>query len=127
MASLTMTHMHPVKMIWPAMLLAPFSSLHYVRSASEHKLVGYNEADVSCNLEGKKSTTGVLFCLNNTCHGDIVQMGGLKRIASINMNNQLAIQLCKNPVFHRGSIFIETCFNFLMEGVGGMVIHHVVC
>jgi len=43
------------------------------------------------------------------------------------IDNQLAIQLCKNPVFHGRSKHIETRFHFIRENVesGKVAVRHV--
>ena len=43
------------------------------------------------------------------------------------INNQSAIQLCKNPVFHGRSKHIETRFHFIRENVesGKVTVRHV--
>ncbi|KAJ1274997.1 hypothetical protein BS78_05G102800 [Paspalum vaginatum] len=49
--------------------------------------------------------------------------GKAASIATINIDNQSTIQLCKNPVFHGRSKHIETQFHFIRDCVeGGQVV-----
>ena len=53
--------------------------------------------------------------------------GKAPSIATIFIDNQSAIQLCKNPVFHGRSKHIETRFHFIRESVenGKVAVQHV--
>ena len=48
-------------------------------------------------------------------------------VAKLHVDNQSAIQLCRNPVFHGRSKHIETRFHFIRECVEGgkIVVQHV--
>ncbi|XP_014660662.1 uncharacterized protein LOC106804323 [Setaria italica] len=131
----------------------------YTRDDNDLKLQGFSDADMAGDVEDRKSTTSVLFCLGrapvtwqsqkqpvvalSSCEAEYIAAstaacqgiwlgrllgsfyGRAASVANIHIDNQSAIQLCKNPVFHGWSKHIDTCFHYIRECVeGGRVAIH---
>ncbi|WVZ93229.1 hypothetical protein U9M48_039227 [Paspalum notatum var. saurae] len=124
--------------------------LHYKREGEgQAQLVGFSDADMAGDLDGRKSTSGVLFFLGgnpitwqsskqkvvalSSCEAEyiaaattscqalwlarlVTDMVGTKSGApELKVDNEAAIALSKNPVFHDRSKHIDTKFHFIRE------------
>jgi hypothetical protein len=125
---------------------------HYQRRKKEQAvLVGYSDSDLAGDIDTRRSTTGVLFFLDNNvitwqsqkqkvvalssceaeymaattaaCQGIwlarlIAELRGDEVGATkLNIDNQSAIALSKNPVFHDRSKHIDVRYHFIRECV----------
>ncbi|WVZ54857.1 hypothetical protein U9M48_005601 [Paspalum notatum var. saurae] len=121
----------------------------YRREEEEPALVGYSDSDHGADLDGRKSTTGVLFFLGSniitwqsqkqkvvalsSCEAEYIAAatascqgvwlarllaelkGGEAGTFKLNIDNQSAIELSKNPVFHDRSKHIDVKFHYIRE------------
>ncbi|XP_066365482.1 uncharacterized mitochondrial protein AtMg00810-like [Miscanthus floridulus] len=78
---------------------------HYKRK-KEAQLIGYSDSDLAGDIDTRKSTTGVVFFL-----------GGNAGTISLKIDNESAIALSKNPVFHDQSKHIDVRFHHIRECV----------
>ncbi|WVZ81795.1 hypothetical protein U9M48_029136, partial [Paspalum notatum var. saurae] len=122
---------------------------HYRRKEGEATLLGYSDSDHGADIDGRKSTSGVLFFLGeniitwqsqkqkvvalSSCEAEYIaaatascQGVWLARLLAelrgreagavkLNIDNQSAIQLSKNPVFHDRSKHIDVKFHYIRE------------
>ncbi|WVZ48804.1 LOW QUALITY PROTEIN: hypothetical protein U9M48_000211 [Paspalum notatum var. saurae] len=136
MESPTTEHMSVVKHLLRYIARTVHYGLIYSRQEGGLTLLGYSDSDMAGDVDGRRSTSGVLFCFGRSpymaasaaaCQG--IWLGRLlgsfygksASVATIYIDNQLAIQLCKNPVFHGRSKHIETRFHFIRDCVDGAV------
>jgi hypothetical protein len=126
--------------------------LLYTNDGGELDLLGYSDSGMSGDVDGRKSTSGVIFFLGgnpmswqsqkqkvvalSSCEAEYIagaaaacQAMWLKRLLGdvlgvkistpkLKMDNQSAIELSKNPVFHDRSKHIDVKFHFIRECVG---------
>jgi hypothetical protein len=126
--------------------------LLYTSDGGELDLLGYSDSGMSGDVDGRKSTSGVIFFLGgnpmswqsqkqkvvalSSCEAEYIagaaaacQAMWLKRLIGdvlgvkistpkLKMDNQSAIELSKNPVFHDRSKHIDVKFHFICECVG---------
>jgi hypothetical protein len=125
---------------------------HYGKKKGADVLVGYSDSDLAGDVDTRKSTTGVLFFLNDnlvtwqsqkqrvvalsSCEAEYIaattttcQGIWLSRLLAefkgdegaepftLKIDNQSAIQLSRNPVFHDRSKHINTKFHFIRQCV----------
>jgi hypothetical protein len=125
---------------------------HYGKKKGADVLVGYSDSDLARDVDTRKSTTGVLFFLNDnlvtwqsqkqrvvalsSCEAEYIaattaacQGIWLSRLLAefkgdegadpftLKIDNQSAIQLSRNPVFHDRSKHIDTKFHFIRQCV----------
>ncbi|WVZ98286.1 LOW QUALITY PROTEIN: hypothetical protein U9M48_043748 [Paspalum notatum var. saurae] len=122
---------------------------HYRRKEGEVALLGYSDSDHGADVDGRKSTSGVLFFLGgniitwqsqkqkvvalSSCEAEYIaaatascqgmqlarllaELRGRETSAvKLNIDNQSAIQLSKNPVFHDRSKHIDVKFHYIRE------------
>ncbi|WVZ97328.1 hypothetical protein U9M48_042876 [Paspalum notatum var. saurae] len=122
---------------------------HYRRKEGEANLLGYSDSDHGADVDGRKSTSGVLFFLGrsiitwqsqkqkvvalSSCEAEYIaaatascQAVWLARLlaelkgeeagaVTLNIDNQSAIQLSKNPVFHDRSKHIDVKYHYIRE------------
>ncbi|WVZ91404.1 hypothetical protein U9M48_037581 [Paspalum notatum var. saurae] len=151
LANPTTEHMSVVKHLLRYVAGTIHYGLIYNRQEGGLTLLGYSDSDMAGDVDGRKSTSGVLFCLGrspvswqsqkqsvvalSSCEAEYVAAstaacqgiwlgrllgsfyGRSASVATINVDNQSAIQLCKNPVFHGRSKHIETRFHFIRDCV----------
>ncbi|WVZ61109.1 hypothetical protein U9M48_011031 [Paspalum notatum var. saurae] len=126
--------------------------LLYTDNGGDLDLLGYSDSGMSGDVDGRKSTSGVIFFLGgnpvtwqsqkqrvvalSSCEAEYIagaaaacQAMWLKRVLGdvlgvkistpkLRMDNQSAIELSKNPVFHERSKHIDVKFHFIRECVG---------
>ena len=159
MANPTTEHLSVVKHLLRYVAGTIHYGLCYSKGDEDIKLKGYSDADMAGDVDDRKSTSGILFCLGDapvswqsqkqpvvalsSCEAEYIAASlaacqgiWLRRLigkfygrdavaATIYVDNQSAIQLCKNPVFHGRSKHIETRFHYIRECVdGGQVAIH---
>jgi hypothetical protein len=122
---------------------------HYRRKEGEATLLGYSDSDHGADVDGRKSTSGMLFFLGrniitwqsqkqkvvalSSCEAEYIaaatascQAVWLARLlaelrgreagaVTLNIDNQSAIQLSKNPVFHDRSKHIDVKYHYIRE------------
>ncbi|WVZ91485.1 hypothetical protein U9M48_037651 [Paspalum notatum var. saurae] len=125
--------------------------LLYTNDGGGLDLLGYSDSGMSGDVDGRKSTSGVIFFLGgnpvswqsqkqkvvalSSCEAEYIagataacQAMWLKRVLGdvlsvkvstpkLKMDNQSAIELSKNPVFHERSKHIDVKFHFIRECV----------
>ncbi|XP_066361295.1 secreted RxLR effector protein 161-like [Miscanthus floridulus] len=93
---------------------------HYKRK-KEAQLVGYSDSDLAGDIDTRKSTTGVVFFLDSnviTWQSQKQQLKGEEAgTISLKIDNEFAIALSKNPVFHDRSKHIDVRFHYIHECV----------
>ena len=124
---------------------------HYRRNKGEAVLLGYSDSDHGANVDGRKSTSGVMFFLSgniitwqsqkqkavalSSCEAEYIAaatascqgvwlarlLGELRGEEAgtviLKIDNQSAIQLSRNPVFHDQSKHIDVKFHYIRECV----------
>jgi hypothetical protein len=105
----------------------------------EAGLIGYNDSDYAGDVNGGKSTTGVVFFLNNspvtwtsmkqnvvvqsTCEAEYIATANAacqalwlaRKAPMLKVDNKSTIALIKNPVLHGQSKHIEVKYHFVWE------------
>ncbi|XP_039803640.1 secreted RxLR effector protein 161-like [Panicum virgatum] len=98
------------------------------RSRGELELIGFSDSDMAGDVDGRRSTTGVLFFLGacpiswQSMKQKVVALeltGEEARAPVLMVDNQSAITLAKNPVHHDRSKHIDTKFHFTRDCVDG--------
>nr|CCI55332.1 PH01B019A14.1 [Phyllostachys edulis] len=86
------------------------------RGALEPELVGYNDSDLTDDVDDRKSTSGMAFFLGEKA----------KRV-KLMVDNKSAIALCKNPVHNDRSKHIDTRYHFICKCIedGKVDVEHV--
>ena len=120
---------------------------------SELKLLGFSNSDHAGDLEKRRSTSGVVFFLNgnvitwcsqkqrvvylSSCEAEYIAVWLCRLIADLAgrnvekfrllMDNKVAIELSKNPVFHERSKHIDTRYHYIRECVANGIaeVEHV--
>ncbi|KAJ1257159.1 hypothetical protein BS78_K195200 [Paspalum vaginatum] len=116
-------HMKAMKMILWYIKGTFDHGLFYTNDGGKLDFVGYSDSDMAGDVDGRKSTTGVIFFLGGnpvTWLSQKQRMVALSSCAKVSapklkMDNQSAIALSKNPVLHDRSKHIDTKFHFIRE------------
>ncbi|XP_062224593.1 secreted RxLR effector protein 161-like [Phragmites australis] len=78
------------------------------RKAEEGQLVGYSNSDLAGDIDTQKSTYGALFFYDDN-------LGKPNDTVKLNVDNQSALALSKNPVLHERSKHIDVHYHFIRE------------
>ncbi|WVZ50881.1 hypothetical protein U9M48_002088 [Paspalum notatum var. saurae] len=99
------------------------------------ELTGYSDSDMGGDLDGRKSTSGLIFFLDGcpiswqSQKRRLLQeiTGEDHRAPVLRVNNQSAIELAKNLVLHDRSKHIDIWFHFIRDCVNGgrIILGHV--
>ncbi|WVZ50178.1 hypothetical protein U9M48_001456 [Paspalum notatum var. saurae] len=108
------------------------------RSGEKANLIGYSDSDMGGDIDGRRSTSGMLFFLGGTSRrrrraaiwlGRLLRevTGEEPRAPVLRVDNNSAIELAKNPVLHDRSKHIDIRFHYIRECVaeGQVVLGHV--
>ncbi|WVZ80043.1 LOW QUALITY PROTEIN: hypothetical protein U9M48_027558 [Paspalum notatum var. saurae] len=115
-------------------------SLFYAKRQEGHaQLIGYSDADMAGDVDGRKSTSGIIFFLGgnaitwqsskqkvvalSSCEAEYIAMATAAcqavwlawLVTELGVDNQSAIALAKNPVHHDRSKHIDTKFHYIRE------------
>ncbi|XP_066396120.1 uncharacterized mitochondrial protein AtMg00810-like [Miscanthus floridulus] len=132
----TTEHLAAVKRILRYISRTLDHGCHYQRRKKEQSpLVVYSDSDLAGDVDTRRSTTGVLFFLDNnlitwqsqkqkvvalsSCEAEYMAelRGEEADAANLKIDNQSAIALSRNPVFHDHSKHIDARYHFIWECV----------
>ncbi|KAD6118644.1 hypothetical protein E3N88_09915 [Mikania micrantha] len=109
------SHMQAVKQILRYVKGTTCFGLHYERNMSK-TLLGISDSSHMADMDDGKSTTGLIFFFNNAPISWNSQKRNTVALSSfMKVDNQSAIALMKNPVFHGRSKHINTRYHFIRE------------
>ncbi|WVZ94594.1 hypothetical protein U9M48_040467 [Paspalum notatum var. saurae] len=98
------------------------------RSGEKANLIGYSDSDMGGDIDGRRSTSGMLFFLGGWLRRLLREVTGEEpRAPVLRVDNNSAIELAKNPVLHDRSKHIDIRFHYIRECVaeGQVVLRHV--
>ncbi|WVZ58994.1 hypothetical protein U9M48_009204, partial [Paspalum notatum var. saurae] len=123
------------------------------RSGEKAHLIGYSDSDMGCDIDGRRSTSGMLFfwrvrdrlveheakdCCPLYVRGGVRRGVWLRRLLwevtreeprapVLRVDNNSAIELAKNPVLHDRSKHIDIQFHYIRKCVAGwqVILGHV--
>ena len=147
----TVEHLIAVKRILRYVAGTVNVGCYYRRNEGEAVLLGYSDSDHGADVDGRKSTSGVMFFLGgnvitwqsqkqkvvalSSCEAEYIAaatascqgvwlarlLGELRGeeagTVTLKVDNQSAIQLSRNPVFHDRSKHIDVKFHYIRECV----------